>query len=87
MSNRYDASALRKTSETKDPRWRGQNVALIRLASDGSVTQARRLEEKRSAVRDADDRDCFLLVRCGLHQPDVLWVDNLGDAREALDRP
>jgi hypothetical protein len=87
MSNNYDASALPKTSDTRDPRWRAQNVMLIRLAYDGSVTQARRLEEKRSVVGDADDRDCFLLVRRGQHQPDVLWVDDLGEAREALDRP
>ena len=85
MSATYDPSTLRKTSEVKDPGWRSQNVTLIRVAADGGISQAQRLAEKQSTVDRAKDGDCFLLVRRGRFQPDVLWVDNLAAAREALE--
>lgn len=84
MSSAYDPSTLRKTSEIKDPGWRSQNVTLVRLGVDGSITQAQRLAEKQSVVSQAEDGDCFLLVRRGQFQPNVLWLDELAAAREAL---
>jgi hypothetical protein len=84
MNSTYDLSTLRKTSEIKDPGWRSQNVTLIRIGEDGSISQAQRLSEKQSIVAQAEDGDCFLLVRRGRFQPDVLWVDELAVAREAL---
>jgi hypothetical protein len=37
MTSTYNASGLRKTSETKDPAWRSQNVTLIRIGAGGSI--------------------------------------------------
>jgi hypothetical protein len=84
MNSTYDPSTLRKTNEVKDPSWRSQYVTLIRVGADGSIGQAQRLAEKQSIVGRAEHGDCFLLVRRGRFQPDVLWVDNLAAAREAL---
>jgi hypothetical protein len=85
MNSTYDASALRKTIETRDPAWRSQNVTLVRIGAGGSISQAQLLADKRSMVSQAEDGDCFLLVRRGRHQPDVLWVDNVAVAWEALE--
>jgi hypothetical protein len=59
-------------------------VTLVRIGADRTVTQAKLLAEKRSMASQANDGDCFLLARRGRYQPDVLWVDNLAAAREAL---
>jgi hypothetical protein len=63
----------------------GKNVTLVRIGAGGSISQAQLLADKRSMVSQAEEGDCFLLVRRGRHQPDVLWVDNVAVACEALE--
>jgi hypothetical protein len=63
----------------------GKNVTLVRIGAGGSISQAQLLADKRSMVSQAEEGDCLLLVRRGRHQPDVIWVDNVAVACEALE--
>jgi hypothetical protein len=81
---------VRRVSPSKDNRDQGPGLALSERHTGpnrggGSISQAQLLADKRSMVSQAEDGDYFLLVRRGRHQPDVLWVDNVAVACEALE--
>jgi hypothetical protein len=88
MNSSYDASSLRKTSEKKQPAWREAKTTIIRIATDGAISQARTVAEKRSMLDNAGEADCLLLAAPAQHTgQNIFWVDNRAVAREALDAP
>lgn len=71
---RFDANALRRTSEADYVPWRAREVTLIRLREDGRITQAQGITEKREALREANPEDCLLLAWPGQYRQDVFLM-------------
>jgi hypothetical protein len=83
----FDASTLRRTSDADHvPRTAG-DVTLIRISESGRITQAQRIEEKRSALRDADPGECLLLAWPGQWRQDIFLVDDRDAALFGLEPP
>ena len=84
---RFDASALRRTSDVDDVPWRAGDVTLISISEGGRITQAQRIEEKRSAIRNASAGDCLLLAWPGQWRQDIFLVDDRKAAVLGLEPP
>jgi hypothetical protein len=81
----FDVSTLPTTSSKRAFRWRDPGTALVLVREGGKIRHAGRLEEKRALLADVGDSDCVLAIRRGRFSPDVLWVDDLAEARSALE--
>ena len=84
---RFDANALRRTSEADYVPWRARDVTLIWLREDGRITQAQGITEKREALREANPEDCLLLAWPGQYRQDVFLIDDRGSALSGLEPP
>jgi hypothetical protein len=83
----FDASTLRRTSDAEHVSWRAGDVTLIWITEGGRITQAQRIEEKRSALRDAASSDCLLLAWPGQWRQDIFLVDDRHAALAGLEPP
>lgn len=83
----FDAQALRPTSAADSFPWLARLVTLVRVAADGTVTQAKTDAEKRRLLGQADERDLVLAAWPGEWSQDVFVVDDLSAARLALGLP
>jgi hypothetical protein len=83
----FDASTLRRTSDAQFVPWNAGDVTLIRISEDGRITQAQRIEEKRSALRNAAAGDCLLLAWPGQWRQDIFFVDDREAALLGLEPP
>jgi hypothetical protein len=84
---RFDASTLRRTSSADHVPWRGGDVTLIWITQRGSITQAQRIEEKRTVLRDAAPGDCLLLAWPGQWRQDIFLIDDRTAALLGLEPP
>ena len=87
MTPSYDPSRLRKTSDNEWTPWRAHDVTMIRIAVDGTITQAGTITEKRQMIEDAADEDCLLLAWPGQYRQDIFWIDDRAAAAEGLAPP
>jgi hypothetical protein len=83
----FDASQLRRTSDADHVPWRANDVTLIWISEAGRITQAQRIEDKRSALRDAASGDCLLLAWPGQWRQDIFLVDDRQAALLGLEPP
>lgn len=83
----FDASALRRTSDSDYVAWRARDVTLIWIHADGRVTQAQGITEKREALREADPQDLLLLAWPGRYRQDIFLIDDRDAALTGLEPP
>lgn len=82
---RFDANALRRTSEADCVPWRARDVTLIWIREDGRIAQGQGITEKREALREANPEDCLLLAWPGQYRQDVFLIDDRGSALSGLE--
>jgi hypothetical protein len=82
----FDTSSLPRTSAKRNLDWRKPKLSFLLIRQSGEVTQAHLLEEKRqlAAICGPDDRLLALRTVQFPTHPEVLWVDDLEDARAAV---
>lgn len=80
----YDASTLRKTSDTKDFPYTSRLVTFIHISANGTVTADHTLTGKRSMLTRAGQGDLLLAAWPGQHRQDVFMIDDQAAARKAL---
>jgi hypothetical protein len=83
----FDASALRRTSKQEWVPWRARDVTMIRIETNGRISQAQGIEEKRRALGEAAYGDCLLLAWPGKYRQDIFFVDDRDAARVGLEPP
>ena len=85
---KFDTSSLRLTSASGEifP-WRANDVTLIRVASDGAVTQAQTIGEKQTMLDTAYDDDLLLAAWPGRWRQDIFVIDDRKAARQGLEPP
>ena len=81
---RFDGKALRRASEVAAFPWLIKLVTLVRITSDGVVTQAKSDAEKRNMLGEADEHDLLLAAWPGEWSQDVFVVDDLKSARVSV---
>lgn len=80
----FDASALRRASMTRRLDWLASTVALIHINAAGVVTQATTPPQKQRLLDDATTRDLVLVAWRGQWGLEILLVDDLRQARAAV---
>ena len=82
----FDTSDLSTTSPKKDLPWRKTRLGFLLIRADGPVAQAHQLADKRDLVDMCRPQDRLLAIRPVQFpdRPEVLLVDDLYAAREAL---
>jgi hypothetical protein len=83
----FDASALRRTSDSDYIPWRARDVTLIWIRTDGRITQAQGITDKRDALQEGADNDCLLLAWPGQYRQDIFLIDDRGAALSGLEPP
>lgn len=86
-SVRFDASALRQTSDSDYVPWRERDVTLIWIRTDGRITQAQGITDKRDALQEAAEDDCLLLAWPGQYRQDIFLIDDRDAALSGLEPP
>jgi hypothetical protein len=86
-SRKFDASALRRTSEADYVPWRARDVTLIWIRAEGRITQAQGITDKRQALRDAAADDCLLLAWPGQYWQDIFLIDDRDAGLAGLEPP
>jgi hypothetical protein len=79
-----DTRALPRTSQKRRIPWRENRIALLLVHANGQVEQSHLLAEKRRLAEACGPDDRLLAIRMLPFHPEVLWVDDLGDARAVL---
>jgi hypothetical protein len=82
----FDTKQLAKTSSKRDLHWRQTELTLLRVSSTGEISQAYKLDEKRSMLAGLMHEDCLLAIRTLKfpNHPEVLVVDDVSAVRSAL---
>jgi hypothetical protein len=62
-------------------------VTLIWIRTDGRITQAQGITDKRDAVQEAAGNDCLLLAWPGQHRQDIFLIDDRDAALAGLEPP
>lgn len=80
----FDGSALRQASSAPLP-YRSREVTLVRLGAHGDLEQARTVAEKHALLDRLASDDGLLAAWTGRYYTDVFWVDQVSEARGALE--
>lgn len=83
----YDASKLIRTSEKRAVPWRDTRLTFIWLRSNGPISSAYTIADKRQILENALAEDLVLAVRevrFPQHQ-EVMVIDEIDTARAALE--
>jgi hypothetical protein len=82
----YDTSGLSTTTSKKNLPWRETRLGFLLIGSEGRITTAHRLDEKRELLNRCTPEDRLLAIRMQQFppRPEVLVVDDLEPARDAL---
>ena len=84
---KYDASALRKSSEVPRFPYDDRRVTFIWITTTGSVSQASTLTDKRIALRSLGKGDLLLGAWPGDRRQDIFVIDDLAAAEyESVQR-
>ena len=85
---KFETSSLRRTSESDDVLpWRAGDVTFICVTATGTVTQAKRIEEKRAILDAVGPDDCLLVAWPGQWRQDIFVIDDREGAQRGLDTP
>jgi hypothetical protein len=81
-----DTSSLPTTSGKRNLHWREPKLSFLLIRQSGEITQAHLLEEKRKLAAICGPNDRLLALRTVQFppHPEVLWVDDLEEARAAV---
>jgi hypothetical protein len=82
----FDASALRPATAVRKLPWLASSVALVHINVAGVVAQASTPPQKRRLLDEATARDLVLVVWRGQYGPEILLVDDLRQARRAVQQ-
>jgi hypothetical protein len=80
----FDTSDLRTASDNDALPYAERHVTLLRIAASGTVTQAKRITEKRKMLAALRDGDLLLAAWTGNYSTDIFVVDNVDLARDYL---
>jgi hypothetical protein len=79
-----DASTLPRTSEKRQIPWRENRISFLLVRASGQMEQSHLLADKRRLATACGPDDRLLAIRRMRFHSEVLWVDDLAQARLAL---
>ena len=84
-STRFRADSLRHASGQERFPYRERHVTFLRVASDGNVTQAKGIGEKRAMLADLQRQDLLLAAWTGNYSTDIFVLDDREAVQSALE--
>jgi hypothetical protein len=81
-----DTNSLPRTSAKHNLHWRETRLSFLLIRQSGEIVQAHLLDQKRQLAATCGPNDRLLAIRSVQRppHPEVLWVDDLEEARAAV---